>query len=188
MRLTTEQVKSLLSGDTLVIDGFSVELTIGQDDSMEAPWKESDGNGVISEPTTRRKQAGEKILYWDRGISTYYNIAETIKKATEEGWGLSEEESKGLTKKQIIAKSVDNNFERMKAWCDNKWHYVIFTVKVRFEGTKMGSMSSGGLESDHIEHNEDVVQECFETAMNEAKAALPEKVKLWTAQATRLGM
>ena len=123
--------KHLWDGDTFEYKGRGYRVKFEYDDSHGAPWKECDGHGVVSEWTTRDKAPGERKLVSDRSSKRYYDIAETMKIAKRDGWGLGNDELAKLaqalgrmpTKKEIVSKAVDNDFEYLRAWCNDEWHY-----------------------------------------------------------------
>jgi hypothetical protein len=109
-------------GDTFETEGLRFRVTHVRDEDMREPWKEHDGHGVISDWTDRGKSPGERILVSDRSQHRYYDIQESIKIALRDGWGV--EHPEGKTKRQIAAEAVEEDFRRMKAWCDDEWWWV----------------------------------------------------------------
>src|SRR5262245_28289109 len=137
MSKQVEKRARLYDGDVFEYEGHKFRVEIARDDDMQEPWKEHDGHGVISEWTSRGKYAGEKVLASDRGTSfRYYNIQETMAIAKQDGWGASEKGQEQLaaklgrkpTKGELTALAVDEDFERMKAWCDDEWYWVYVRV------------------------------------------------------------
>jgi hypothetical protein len=103
---------------------------------MGAPWVEDEGHGIVSDWVTRDKHPGEWILSEDSASKQFYDYAKTMKKARKEGWGLSQDRISALTAKlgrtpskgEIVADSVRSDFEYLKSWCDNDWHWTVLTV------------------------------------------------------------
>jgi hypothetical protein len=123
--------KHLWDGDIFEHKGRKYRVRFEHDDSHGAPWEECDGHGVVSDWTTRDKAPGERVLASDRSSKRYYDVCETAKIAKKDGWGLGNDELAKLaqslgrmpTKKEIVARAVDNDFEYMRAWCNGEWHY-----------------------------------------------------------------
>jgi len=120
--------------DTIEIKGRTFRIDVEQDTDMRAPWVEHDGHGIVSDWTTRDKHAGEWVLASDRSSKRFYDFAATMKKATTEGWGLSEAAKAtlavklnkpilALTRGEITAESVRLDFEYLQDWCNDQWHW-----------------------------------------------------------------
>lgn len=121
---------------------FKLELEYDQD--AGPPWEECDGHGIVSD--WRRcyygerpaKAPGERILHRDRNSYRTYDVAETMRIARRDGWGLGKEAEAALaqtlgrapTQGEIVAESVRRDFEYLRAWCNDEWHYcgVIVTL------------------------------------------------------------
>lgn len=91
------------------------------------PWNENDGEGIVSEWTRRSKAPGERVIASDHGSYRYYDMQATMKRAIEEGWDA--EPYKTGTRKQQAARAVEVNFKKLRAWCNDEWHYVGVTVR-----------------------------------------------------------
>lgn len=105
---------------------FKVEFTTDTD--MGEPWKNSDGHGVISDWTTRPKRAGELLLNQDRNSKRYYDFAESCRIALREGWDAHPFNDGTQTKRQQADKAARADYEFLRAWCNDEWHYVIIDV------------------------------------------------------------
>lgn len=145
--------------DTIERNGRTYRVTVEHDDTMGAPWMNEDGHGHISDWTSRDKQPGERLLAGSRhGRKRFYDIAETIRLATLDGWGLGPRDLAALaararrepTRKQIVAEAVRLDFERMRGWCNDEWHYVGVIVELLDDdGDGTGEAASlWGIESD----------------------------------------
>lgn len=134
------------------LQGLTFSVAEDRDDFINEPWKEFDFYGVVSEWTTRDKRPGERILVADRDFKRYYDVQATLERARREGWGVPN--PTGKTKGQIAAEAVERDFQRLKAWCNDEWHYVCVTVTLLdVNGNKtMEREALGGVESDeHID-------------------------------------
>jgi len=133
-------------------NGRNYTVEVNYDDGMGAPWLEEDGHGIVSDWTTRDKQPGEWVLPEDRRSKRFYDFAATMKLAKKEGWGLSDEALAKLeqklgrkpTKGEITADSVWRDFEYLRGWCNDDWHWVYVMVTDVETGE---SDSLGGIES-----------------------------------------
>lgn len=91
------------------------------DDGMGAPWEEHDGHGIVSDWTTRDKTPGEWVLLSDRHSKRYYDAQATMERAKAEGWNTAPYHWK--TKGEQAAAAVKADFEHLRAWCDDRWHW-----------------------------------------------------------------
>ena len=118
-------------------EGFTLVATVYHDDHNEAPWDNEDGHGPVSEWTNRAKHPGELILTSERGgCHRYYDMQEAVRIARKDGWGykgMPEGEAPGA--RAAIAARKD--FEALKAWCDDEWHYVGVAVVVSKNGVEL---------------------------------------------------
>lgn len=118
-------------GDTITTkEGpFVVTARIVHDEFMGPPWEEHDGHGPVSPWTRRPKAPGERVLHEDRGSYRYYDWQEAIKIAKRDGWGFGEG-----TKGQQAVRAVQADFEAMRAWCRNKWHWCGIVLSIAKNG------------------------------------------------------
>lgn len=120
--------------DTLEQCGVTVQIDYFYDHDTGVPWVENDGHGVIEKVHqyygTLHKKPGQKVMHYDSGTYWLYDFCETTKIAKRDGWGLPAAECNGLTKNQIIAKAVQNDFDFCRGWITDQWFYagVICTV------------------------------------------------------------
>jgi hypothetical protein len=139
--------------DTIEVNGLTFAVRIEHDDCMGAPWTEHDGHGIVSEWTSRSKAPGEKVLASDRTSKRYYDIQATIELAIKDGWGASGN-TEGMTKRQIAALAVEQDFEHLQAWCNDDWRwvYVMVTLLDVERNATNERESLGGVESSDSEY------------------------------------
>lgn len=89
-----------------------------------APWEMFDGHGVVSDWEHREKRAGELVLCSDRGAKRFYDFAESCRKALAEGWDAHPYNEGQETKRQQAAKAARADYEYLRAWCNDEWHFV----------------------------------------------------------------
>jgi hypothetical protein len=161
--------------------GFTFRARIEADCGMGEPWKEHDGHGVVSDWTTRDKRPGEIVLASERRSRRYYNVQETMKLARRDGWGLGDDDKasllerlrrtrvaqpgaggryilqelpgpwKPLTRAEITVEAVRRDFEQLRRWCDDQWHWVGLVVELLdADGDAVDGVSDSlwGMESD----------------------------------------
>lgn len=153
------------------IDGFSFRATLHRDEDMGPPWKEHDGHGIVSDWRPRHsKRAGERQLTEDRyGSARFYDVAATIAKAREEGWGIGEAERAELaaklgrepTPREIVAEAVERDFRHLQEWCNDDWEWAIVQVMLLDEdGHDTGITESvGGVESNAGDYLDTLAEE-----------------------------
>ena len=119
-------------------DGTYAVARTKHDESMGEPWKEHDGHGIVSDWTNREKKPGERVL--SSGIGNrYYDFAATMRLAKRDGWGLSPDDVAKLavrlgrqpTAGDITAEAVERDFERLRGWCNDEWHWLGVIVELR---------------------------------------------------------
>lgn len=156
--------------DTIKVDGLTFRVTLEHDSDSGAPWDREDGHGPVTEWTTRSKNAGERVLARDRSHYRYYDFAEAMKLAKRDGWGLSDEGKATLAAKlgreptpgDIRAEAVEQDYERMRAWCNDEWSYVGVCVQLLdTDGAPVEGYADSvwGVESDG-DYWKEVAQEC----------------------------
>lgn len=157
------------------IGDFNYLFTIERDDDAQEPWKRNDGHGVVSEWTTREKAPHERVLAADKSRKLYYDWNASIERAVTDCWGIGEQEKadfkaangRDMTKREIYARAVQLDFERLAAWCRDDWFYigiVVTMVKLDEDAPKgwfrtKHQASLWGIESDAGKYLLEVVKE-----------------------------
>lgn len=135
---------------TFTLNGLKFRRTVQHDEMMREPWKEHDGHGVISDWTSRDKHSYERILCSDRGgFHRFYDVRASMAIALQDGWGVANPE--GKTRRQVAAEAVEADYQRMRAWCNDEWHWVYVTVELLgVDGEPIPAYREflGGFESD----------------------------------------
>jgi len=146
----------LTDGDTFEHRGYSFRVRFQHDDDMREPWKEHDGHGIVSEWTSRDKAPYERILVSDRSSCRYYDVQASTKLARKDGWGCSHSTHDGKTftsghntKRAAIACAVNEDFENLRAWCNDEWEWTIVSVTLLDENGRATSEREciGGIDS-----------------------------------------
>lgn len=138
-------------------EGRTFAVTVEYDDTVRSPWLEEDGHGPVSGWVCRSKQPGERVLASTGTSHLYYDFAAAIRIARTDGWD-APPFGEG-TRRQRAARAVEADFQRLKGWCEDRWHYVGVVVTERcpccndFTGP---SSSLWGIESDAGEYLDEV--------------------------------
>lgn len=145
-------------------DGLQFRMRVSRDDYIGAPWDEHEGHGVVSDWTTREQGEGERVLATEANSHRFYDFAETLNIAERDAWGIDPERAKGLTKSQIVAAAVEQDFAHMKAWCDDEWWWVLVEVQLLdTDGYAIERENCqdalGGIESDDTDYHMTVAVE-----------------------------
>lgn len=121
---------SFYDGQTFDRQGRTFRVHFPFDADHGAPWDESDGHGVVSEWTTREKRPGERVLVEDHGRRRYYDVEATLTIATRDGWGTTPERRPDETARAYRARAVEADFQFLRGWCRDEWHYcgVVVTL------------------------------------------------------------
>lgn len=150
-------------------DGFRFRARILADEFGDSPWENDDGVGVVSEWTRRAKRPGEMTLARDREKFRYYDFAATMRRAVAEGWSAAPHDQG--TRRQRAARAVIAEFQRLRAWCNDEWHYVGVSVRmVNADGEEFGEAESlWHIESDATDYHRDVASELADSLSYAAK-------------------
>lgn len=189
--------RRLHDGDTFTVRGIDFRVTFPYDDCGDAPWENSDGHGPVSGWERRSKRPGEWVLNSDRGAHRYYDAAEAMRLAKQDGWGLRETHIADLAKRlnrtpqpgDIRAEAVRRDFEFLRGWCNDEWAYVGVVVEILDEeGEPTGEDASlWGIESCADEYLVDVAYELAEP-LAEAEADVRQHAALDAEHAAWVGV
>lgn len=179
----TKFPKNICSGDSIELsNGLYATVTIEPDCDYGNPWEEGDGHGIIEERRTNYTgyvptKPGEVVIFAERGRGYVYNVKETIEKAKSEGWGLRGDERKGLTKRQIIAKAVNNDMEHMRSWLNGEWQYCVVIVTITDkDGLEIDKCSLGGVPDESGDYLTETANECLSEVMEYTPQALESAI------------
>lgn len=109
-------------------NGHTITIKWYHDEDHGTPWEEEDGHGPVSEWTRRDKQPGERVLCEDHGNVRYYDFAEAVKIAKRDGWD-AKPYGTG-TAKQRTTRAVEADFDHLRGWCNDAWHYAGYNVTI----------------------------------------------------------
>lgn len=146
-------------------EGHAFKVEIMTDSHYPAPWEMSNTHGPVRE--ARRtgagyspKRPGERPLNSPRrGESFYfYDWQAAIQTALKDGWGHpgGSEAARGLSSGQIAAAAVQADFEYLRSWLADEWHYVGVCVSHEASGEHV---SLWGIESTDTAYHETVARE-----------------------------
>jgi hypothetical protein len=117
--------------DAVKVGAYNVRVRVEWDYDTGAPWEEHDGHGPVSEWTTRDKAPGERVLCSDRNSKRYYDFAEAVKIAKRDAWDAP---PYGGSKGERAVRAVEADFENLRRWCNNDWHWISVGVEVSYRG------------------------------------------------------
>lgn len=165
----------MYDGDTFEHKGRTFRVTFPHDDSMQEPWKEHDGHGIVSDWTTRDKGPGERVLVADQHHRRYYDFAETLKLARKDGWGVKDGKREGETDRAYTARAVEEDFEFLRAWCADEWTWIGVVVTLLEDGEPTTEVESlWGIESNAGEYLETVARELADEIMARVEVETPQ--------------
>lgn len=152
------------------IDGFTLTARILADSNYGAPWEEHDGHGPVSGMELRDKRPGELVLHDNgHGRKRYYDYQEACRIARRELWDAAPYNTGQETKRQQAAKAARANYERLRQWCDDQWHWCGVLVVASKNGIDLGRASLWGIESDAGDYLLEVANELVEEALEDAR-------------------
>lgn len=168
----------MYDGDTITHAGLTFRVSIPYDDGHGAPWEECDGHGPVSDWRRNgwsrypEKAPGERVIASDRGSYRYYNVAEATRIAKRDGWGLGDADMAKLaanlgrapTRGEVAAAAVEHDFDYLRRWCTDQWHYVgVVVTLLDSEGDETHeSESLWGIESEATDCIAETAQELAE--------------------------
>ncbi len=153
-----------------VMDGRLFRVALHYDYCTGEPWVEHDGHGEVSDWERRSKRPGEMVLVEDRGSRLFYDFAGAVRKARAEGWNKAPYTWR--TKREQAAAAALADFKRMRAWCNDEWHWCWMEVTLLDgygEATDISS-SLGGLESDGGEYLDETARELMADCLRQLEA------------------
>lgn len=151
--------------------GTTFLAEIYADECPCAPWDISDCHGIVTDWETRIKRPGELVLSDGGRSRRFYDVQETTRKARADGWGLSEPALAELcetlgrqaTRGEVVAAAVRADFEFLRGWCNDEWHYVGVCVRATdADGTAIGEPfdhALWGVESFNADYIQEVAAE-----------------------------
>lgn len=168
-------------GDTITTtkDGFEVTASIEQDYHMGPPWEEHDGHGPVSD--WRRKESkrpGERILHEDGGSCRFYDFEEAVEIAKRDGWCANTVDAElervgSITKGERAARAAEADFEVLKAWCNDEWHWCSVSLSVSKNGIDLDpyAVSLCGIEMNYPGGDNSYLTEVANELLDEAVKA-----------------
>ena len=161
-------MSDLLETETREIAGRRYQVKTYFDSDMGAPWREHDGHGPVTDWESRNKAPAELILSESRGGSKrFYDFGEAVKIAKRDGWSASVADFESyqagdLSNGQRAARAARADFERLRAWCNDSWHWIGIQVAPLCdcgEAVEDKAESLWGIESDCGDYFDSVVSE-----------------------------
>ena len=137
--------------------GLKFRVSFPYDDCADLPWEQGDCNGVVTEWTNRAKKPCERILNSDRTLHRYYDVQASMKKAVDV-WGCEKGED--------AAKAVDADFEYLRQFCNNQWHYIVVCVdRLSEDGQVLSSDALGSVEDSNDAYVESITDEMIDSML-----------------------
>ena len=130
-------------------DGFQLVATIKGDSGFYTPWDNDCSHGPVSEWSRRDKGPGELILCEARGLKRFYDFQNACRIALRDGWNCAPYDIAGETKRQRAARAARHDFEVLRGWCNDEWHYCGIVVTASLHGIGLGTASLWGIECNY---------------------------------------
>ncbi|AHB12028.1 hypothetical protein Sano_08 [Xylella phage Sano] len=157
---------------TLERDGLTFRVDHCADTDNGAPWENEDGHGTVSDWTTRDKSPGELVLNTDHGSKRFYDFADACRIALRDGWGARGAEE-GMSKRQIAALAAREDYEHLRAWCNDEWSYIgVVVTLLDIEGNETDATDSLWGVDDNGDYAATVASDCVDNVMHGISAML----------------
>jgi hypothetical protein len=131
--------------ETILQAGVEYIVEWVYDTMADAPWDNSDYHGPVSNWTNHNKKPGEWVLAAEhRGYRRFYDAQAAMKLARTQ-WG--------FTNGRDAAEAVERDFDYLRRWCADQWHYcgiIVTRVCDCCGGKSLFSDSLWGIEDDGI--------------------------------------
>lgn len=179
--MTTDKFKQPpeIDGDPAIeVDGFTLRAFLLYDGDQREPWTDAAGHGTVSDWRPRGRNGyypsapGELLLLDDGRSARFYDFAGAVKAALAEGWDAEPYNTGRETPRQQAVKAAKADFQYLKAWCNDEWHYVGVVVSAHRAGVELGSASVWGIISDAGGYLTDAANGLIGDALTEARATL----------------
>jgi hypothetical protein len=154
--------------DTIEHNGHTMLVQWFYDQHTGAPWEECDGHGPVSEWTSRAKRPGEWVLSSDGRKHRYYDAQKATQEAKRDGWNTKP--YTWPTKGAQAAAAVLADYEYLRRWCDDQWHYCGISVTLLDEEGNETHISHAlwSLESEDHDYHQHIIQELADECDREA--------------------
>ena len=151
---------------------FRIEWVYDHD--CDPPWDREDGHGPVSDWEHRSKRPGEMILNSDRGSHLFYNFAEAVKLARKDGWNTAPYKWPTNGARAHAAALAD--FEYLRRWCSDQWHYCGIVVTLLDADGDPDSVDASlwGIESEGDDYHEEVIRELIAECLSQITATIGE--------------
>lgn len=152
-------------------DGFTIKARTEYDDDSTPPWS-SEGHGPVSEWTDRKKGPGERVLCSDRSHYRYYDVSEAVRIAKRDGWD-APPYGEG-TKGQRAARAVEADFQFLRSWCNDEWHYVGVVLSIWKNGVQLDEHATSvwGVEDNDSKYLRELAEEMVDEAVSVGRATM----------------
>lgn len=190
-------IKHIRDGDPFFHKGYKFTFKSEPDQDHGPPWEDNEGCGIVSGWLDRdTKRPGERVLHTDGGQCRFYDWQATMKKARADGWGIrwdgttewqrirgsrkglpeikkfTEFEWRlwyaGLTRGEKALLAAEDDFVRMRGWCNDQWSYIgIIVTHVRTGWVE----SLWGIESDCESYHCEVAEELADEIIHKVRSS-----------------
>lgn len=168
------------AGDTVEVehDGFRVVATIHDDFESPQPWEIYEGHSPVSQWTQRAARPGERLLCTDRNSHRYYDFAEAVKLAHENGRRAPGDEAEPQSD-AVAERAAEHEYKMLKAGFEHKWFYCGVGLQVFKDDVPLTDPYGNtvwGLECNLPDYGNGylsiVANELLEEALNDARSTL----------------
>lgn len=158
--------------ETREYGSLSFRIEWHYDYDTDPPWDRECGHGPVSDWKHRPKRPGEMILNSDRGSHRFYDFVQAVKLAKKDGWNTAPFNWPTDGARAHAAALAD--FEYLRRWCTNQWHYCGIVVTLLDADGEPDSVNASlwGIESEGDDYHEGVIGELVSECLSQITATI----------------
>jgi len=166
--------------ETIERDGLKFRVSHEYDHDAGAPWDREEGHGPVRHVRANftghhDKRPGELVLNgeFNRGGHVYV-FDDACRIALADDWGSYGWQGAGMTRRQFAAEQARNDYERLRAWCEDEWYYlgVVVTLLCVDGGETDAVQSLWGIESDAGDYLHQTASELVDSCITDIRDRL----------------
>jgi hypothetical protein len=133
-------------------------ITFDYDEFCEPPWESSDCHGPVRKSNNAHNEYRSDKKPGERPLNSasrneyqyYYDWQEAMKMAKRDNWNTAPYDAPNKA-----LRAVQQDFDYLRGWVNNKWHYVFVTVEYEDQTESIGGVET--YNDYHIEYGNEML-------------------------------